>query len=43
MCPDGHKNQVNKCETISEKSILLTKTQKLKLYYLYIQKDIRWN
>lgn len=27
MAPNGHKNQVNQYKTISEKSILLTKTQ----------------
>lgn len=32
MGPNGHKNQVNKRKTISEKSILLTKTQVILIY-----------
>lgn len=40
MCPEGHKNEVNRCATISEKSNLLPNLKAQAVLYLYTKRHL---
>lgn len=40
MCPDGHKNEVNRYATISEKSNLLPNLKAQAVLYLYTKRHL---